>query len=171
MNLKIMYLNKQSVISVHNFWTTSNAAFSSKSLFLCICCTQEYLGAIVKQYVHQFVWKWGVKKRRPPIFILPDHYNWRLSLSFLSSAQNLFKNHSAFFCQNTNAKPQNDCCTWEASEPSELNTGLKTYWFPLEKQGVTQQRKEKKKSSQQNVCQTYKHLSGMLCHNTDPLMG
>lgn len=113
-------------ISVHNFWTTLNAAFSSKSLFLCICCTLECLAGIIKQYVHQFVWRPAAKKRRPPISILPDHHNWRLSLSFLSSAQDLFNNHSAFFCQNTNAKPQNDCCAWEASE---LRDQWAEHWF------------------------------------------
>lgn len=104
-NLKIMYFSKQPVYICSQLLDRPKCTFSSKSLFLSICCTLVCLGVTVKQY--QFMWNWEVKKRRPPISILLNHYNWTLSLSLLSSAQNLLKNTLCFLL------PEHKCQTSE----------------------------------------------------------
>lgn len=64
----------------------------------------------------------------------------------LFSAQSLFKNHFALFYQNTSAKTQNDCCTWEVSDLTGQQAEHwfeNTCWFSLEEQGGRKHRKTK----------------------------
>lgn len=171
----------------HVFWLTNKLFYIhsqlldyfKRSLFkqhfvpLCICCTLESLGVVVKQCVHHSVCKGAVKKRPPPNSTLPDHYNRRLSLYFFFfpsySVLGAFLKIPLFYFTRTKVPKLNDSSTWEVSELREQQAECwfeNTCWFSLEKQGGREHRKTKFPPS--SMCP--KHLAGVFCLHTAPSM-